>query len=235
MGALTALLARDVSGQGQQVDVSAQASLMAAIAHAPIFWDLLGENAMRSGPCISGRSVSGAAFRNIWPCKDGYVAIALYGGPIGRHTFKAMTVWMDERGGAPEVMKRTDWDNFDVATVSREAVAELEGAIGPFLQGLTRQEFFKGVIERNMLGYMAATVEDIWRDEQLAARGFWQEIDAPWGGTTPFPGSFALFDGLRPAIRCPAPTIGQHNAEIYGHELGLSADDLMALRAAGAI
>src|SRR5204862_5269945 len=38
MGTLTAVLARDVTGLGQRVDVSAQASLITAISHAPIFW-----------------------------------------------------------------------------------------------------------------------------------------------------------------------------------------------------
>jgi formyl-CoA transferase len=51
----------------------------------------------------------------------------------------------------------------------------------------------------------------------------------------PFPGSFALFDGARPSIRRRAPRIGEHNAEIYGGELGLSAAELTALRGAGAI
>jgi crotonobetainyl-CoA:carnitine CoA-transferase CaiB-like acyl-CoA transferase len=238
MGTLTALLARDATGLGQHVDVSAQASLLAAIAHAPIFWDIARENPGRSGPYISGRSVSGAAFRNIWPCRDGYVAFALYGGPVGRQTGKTLVAWMEERGGAPESIRKFDWDSFDVATASRETVAELEAAIGPFLLGLTRREFFKGVVERNMLGYPAATVEDIWRDEQLAARGFWQQVEVPWGRageTLPFPGSFALFDGERPAIRRPAPRLGEHNAEIYGGELGLTAEDLAALRGAGVI
>jgi crotonobetainyl-CoA:carnitine CoA-transferase CaiB-like acyl-CoA transferase len=237
MGTLTAFLARQASGVGQQVDVSAQASLITAISHAPIFWDLLGENPSRSGPFLSGRSVSGAVFRNIWPCRDGYVTFALYGGPAGRETGKALVAWMEQRGGAPEVLRRLDWDQFDVATVPPDTVRDLEAAIGPFLLGLTRAEFFAGVVERNMLGYPVATVEDIRSDKQLAARSFWQEVEAPWadGGSLPFPGSFAFLDGVRPSIRRTAPRLGEHNAEIYGGELGLTADELVALRGAGVL
>src|SRR5262249_21650805 len=61
MGSRLALLARDATGLGQHVDVSAQESMITAIAHAPTFWDLLGEDPLRRGPYLSGRSVSGAA------------------------------------------------------------------------------------------------------------------------------------------------------------------------------
>lgn len=237
MGTLVAVLARDATGLGQRVDLSAQESLITAVSHAPLFWDLLGEEQRRSGPFLTGRNVSGTPFRNIWPCRDGFVAFALYGGPAGRHTGKAMTAWMEELGCATDGISQVDWDRFDVATVTTEGVAEIEGAIGPFLLKLSRQEFFRGVLERNMLGYPVATVEDIWRDEQLRAREFWAEVEPAWaeGGSLPFPGSFALFDGARPAIRRRAPRVGEHNAEVYGGELGLSADELAALREAGVI
>jgi len=50
----------------------------------------------------------------------------------------------------------------------------------------------------------------------------------------PFPGGFALFDGERPALRRPAPRVGEHNVEIYG-EAGVTPDELAQLRAAGTI
>jgi crotonobetainyl-CoA:carnitine CoA-transferase CaiB-like acyl-CoA transferase len=172
----------------------------------------------------------------IWPCRDGYVAFALYGGPAGRHTSKQLVAWMEELGADPGAMKTVDWDSFEVTTATPELVHQLEEAIGPFLLKLTRQEFFKGVVARNMLGYPVATVEDIWQDEQLVARGFHQEVAAPWGGDMlPFPGSFALFDGCRPVLRRTAPRPGEHNAEIYCGELGLTPDELVALREAGVV
>jgi benzylsuccinate CoA-transferase BbsE subunit len=236
MGTLTALLARDVTGRGQWVDVSAQESMIAALAHAPIYWDMLRQDPRRSGPFLSGRSVTGANFRNIWPCKDGYLAFSLYGGSVGRHTGRALAGWMAERGAAEPAIAEFDWDRFDVATATPELVARLEGAIEPFFRTLTRQEFFQGVIERNMLGYPAATVEDIVADPQLAARGFWEELPTPWeaGARVRLPGSFALFDGERPPLRRPAPRLGEHNAELYG-ELGLEREALAQLRTEGVV
>ncbi len=236
VGTLLAVLARDATGRGQHVDTSAQASMVTAISHAPLFWDLLGEDPKRSGPFLSGRSVTGARFRNVWPCKDGYVTFALYGGPAGRHTSKALVVWMAERGAARAALAAVDWDRFDVATATQEVVDALEDEIAPFLLGLTKAEFFEGVIGRNMLGYPVADTEDIRRDEQLEARNFWQQVEAPWGGSTlTFPGSFALFDGARPPIRRGAPGVGEHNVEVYVGELGLTTHELVALRGAGAV
>ena len=236
MGTLMAVLARDATGHGQHVDVSAQASMITAISHAPVFWDLLHEEQVRSGPYLTGRSVTGANYRMIWPCRDGYVAFALYGGPAGRHTSKQLVAWMEELGVDPGAMKAVDWDGFEVTAATPELVAELEEGIGPFLLKLTRQEFFKGVVARNMLGYPVATVEDIWQDEQLESRGFHQQVAAPWSGEAlAFPGSFALFDGCRPELRRTAPRLGEHNSQVYCGELGLTPDELVALHEAGVV
>ncbi|MDH3547157.1 MAG: CoA transferase, partial [Gammaproteobacteria bacterium] len=59
-GALTALAHRTAGGGGQHVDVSAQASVVVALAHAPTFFDLLGEIPSRAGSHITGRTVKGA-------------------------------------------------------------------------------------------------------------------------------------------------------------------------------
>src|SRR5579859_1902161 len=227
MGTLMAVLTRDASpgGEGQHVDVSAQASMVTAISHAPIFWDLLGEEQHRSGPFLAGRSVTGAQFRNVWSCRDGYVTFALYGGPAGRDSSRELVAWMDESlpGGAPPALKAVDWEAFDPTCATQAEVDVLEADIAPFIQGLTKDEFFARFVARNMLGYKVSTVEDILSDPQLAARGFWHQVESPWqtGQSLTFPGSFAFFDGRRPAAHRLAPALGQHTAEVLSEWLGV--------------
>ncbi len=226
MGTLMAVLARDANGgAGQHVDVSAQASMVTAISHAHIFWDLLGEEPYRSGPFLTGRSVNGARFRNIWPCRDGYVTFALYGGPAGRDSSRELVAWIEEAQGASPALKAVDWSTFDPTRATQAQVDALEADIAPFIQSLTKDEFFARFVERNMLGYKVSTVEDILDDPQLAARAFWHQVQSPWtaGQTLPFPGSFGLFDGQRSIPRRLAPALGEHTAEVLCEWLGVHA------------
>jgi crotonobetainyl-CoA:carnitine CoA-transferase CaiB-like acyl-CoA transferase len=236
-GVLMAVLAREQTGRGQHVDVSAQAGMLTATSQAPIFWDLLGEEQHRSGPYLVGRSVTGARFRNIWPCRDGYITFALYGGEAGRRTGRALVQWMNEAlpEGAPALLADLEWAQFDVATASQDLVDALEAAIAPFFLSLSRAEFFAGVTARGMLGYPLATVEDLASDQQLAARGFWQPVETPWDGELCATGSFALFDGERPSVRRTAPCVGEHNLDVLGRELGLGLDEITTLRSAGVV
>jgi crotonobetainyl-CoA:carnitine CoA-transferase CaiB-like acyl-CoA transferase len=202
MGALVAIAAREKTGRGQHVDVSAQAAMATVHPPAIVFWDTLREEHRRLGPYLMGRSIVGAKFRNIWPCADGHVAFAVQGGPIGRHTGRMLGEWMRERGAIDDVVGSIDWDAFDNRKLSQDDVDRLESAIAKLLATLTKREFFAGVIARNMLGYPVADARDIFADEQLRARGFWQEIVVS-GRRLNVPGGFALFDGERPRVGAP--------------------------------
>lgn len=236
MGALTALAYRSVTGRGQHVDVSAQAAVMAALAHAPAFWDINRINPQRAGIYVTGRSLKGAKMRVFWPCRDGWINFIIYGGAAGRHTNQQLVSWMSERGMAPDWLNEIDWTKFEVTFLSQEEVNKLEAPIGDFFLTLTKNEFLEGAVKRQMLGYPVSTVEDIYSDRQLAARGFWQDVYEPLSGTKlKYPGGFALVGGERLRIPRPAPLVGQHNREIYVEELGLTDCEMKKLEASGAI
>lgn len=226
MGALTALVYRTKTGVGQRVDVSAQSAVVAALAHAPVFWDLTGVNPERAGIYITGRSVSGARMRAFWPCRDGWINFIIYGGAAGRHTNRQLVAWMDERGMASDALKQIDWSTFSVPTLTQREVDALEGPVARFLATLTKREFLEGAVARQMLGYPVSTAQDIYNDPQLAARNFWQEVVGERsGGAIRFPGGFAVVDGERLPIRRPPPEIGEHNEEIYGPLLAAARAD----------
>lgn len=236
MGALTALAYRSLTGRGQRVDVSAQAAVMAALAHAPAFWDINRVNPQRAGIYVTGRSLNGAKMRVFWPCQDGWINFIIYGGAAGRHTNQQLVSWMNEKGMAPDWMRQTDWTRFEVTSLTQEEVDRLEAPIKDFFLTLTKNEFLEGAVERQMLGYPVSTVEDMYNDRQLAARHFWQEIRDPASGATlKYPGGFAIVNGERLKIQRPAPRAGQHNREIYVEELGLTECEMKRLETDGVI
>jgi crotonobetainyl-CoA:carnitine CoA-transferase CaiB-like acyl-CoA transferase len=66
---------------------------------------------------------------------------------------------------------------------------------------------------------------------QLEHRRFFQVMQHPVTGETRYPGLPMSFSGLeRDRHPLPPPTLGQHNDEILGGELGLSEEELRDLR-----
>lgn len=236
MGTLIAHHYRMRTGRGQYVDVSSQASLLWALSHAPSFWDLNRELQRRAGVYLTGRSTTRARMRTIWTCRDGYVTFTIYGGVAGRHTNRQLVAWMSERGMAPEFLKTIDWDRFDVATLTQEEADRLEVAIGKFLEGLTKAEFFEEVVARGMLGYPVATAQDILADPHLEDRAFWRDVLHPHlGRVLKVPGPFAKFTKSPCAPSRPAPRVGEHNVAIYQGEVGLGEEQLIQLLENGVI
>jgi len=66
---------------------------------------------------------------------------------------------------------------------------------------------------------------------QIRSRGFYQTLEHPITGPTPYPNLPIRFSAHGPGLHAfPAPTLGQHNEAILGGELGLSHAELEALR-----
>ena len=60
-------------------------------------------------------------------------------------------------------------------------------------------------------------------------------IDHPELGEIVVPATPLRLHGTDPVAAGPSPTVGQHNAEIYGDWLGLSAAEIAELREIGVI
>jgi crotonobetainyl-CoA:carnitine CoA-transferase CaiB-like acyl-CoA transferase len=236
MGALIAHYHRELTGEGQQVDVSAQACLLWAFSHAHTFWDLNRHLEKRAGSFMTGRSITGAKMRVFWPCKDGYLNFIIYGGEAGRRTNQALVDWMDSQGTAPDFLKQKDWKTFDIAKVTQEEIDLMEKPIGEFFKSVTKADFFKQVVKRQMLGYPVASVKEIFADPQHEARNFWQKVEHPeLKSAIEYPGGFAKFSEGACQIWRRAPLIGEHNREIYGQELRIAPAEIAELQEQGVI
>ena len=78
--------------------------------------------------------------------------------------------------------------------------------------------------------------EQLLDDPHLHDRGFWKEVEHPEiGRSFVYPGEAAIYNGSPWAISRRAPLVGEHNAEIFCGELGLSRGELSALAENGVI
>ena len=235
-GGLIAHYQRELSGRGQQVDISLQSGLLWAMANAPAFWATNRTVPRRAGRQVTGRSVTGATMQAIYHCKDGYINFIIYGGAAGKRSNQALVAWLAEEGLATERLLHKEWDCFNIAESTQAEIDELEQPTAELFRRYTKAEFLEQGFKRGMLGYPVADAGDILGDPHLESREFWRNLELPaLGQTLKFPGGFARFSQAAAGPRRAAPEIGEHNVEIYQGELGLSGAELTKLKENGVI
>jgi len=234
-GTMIALYHRELTGEGQWIDLSIQEAVKGTVLNARQFWELNNIILKRAGPFRIGLSTT-ANQRLIWRCKDGYVNFSVIAGLAGVRTNTAIVQWMESEGMGDEYLSGMNWEEFDMANATQEQFDRFEHAISCFFESHTVEELYRGAIERRIMLYPVCTAKELWEDPQLKARGFWEEVDCPeLGEKLACPGSAFVFSGERLKLRRRAPLIGEHNEEVYRGELGLAKEELSVLKHAGAI
>jgi len=231
VGAMLALYDRWTTGEGQHVDVSIQES--GGRGTAPVGWAL---TRVRMPRGIGQAGTAGLRTTYTWPCKDGYILFFYATGAQGVRVSRPLVEWMEEEGMSDEFLSGIDWATFDLRQATQDTVDRMTETTRRFFMSHTKAELFEGAVKRRILLYPVNTAADILDSPQLAARDFWREIEHPeLGVTITYPGPFANASGTPLRLSRRAPLIGEHNAEIYCGELGLSREELVILKQAGVI
>ena len=229
-GTLIALYYREVSGEGQHVDISVQTAMANFHYNAQAVWDMNKVIMKRVG---ASRAATSAFVnqRQIWPCRDGYVAFLFFGGSYGRRLVEPLIKWMDEEGMAEVFLKEVNWDELDLATIDRQFFDRIQDNIAEFLLTHTKAELSEETYKRGGVLCPVQTIGDITQSPQLEARGFWQEVSHPeLGASITYPGGIVKMSDWNPVIKRRAPLIGEHNLEIYEEEIGFSREELSVLK-----
>ena len=234
-GAMLAHTHRALTGEGQHVDVSCQQAVARTLAHAPQIWDIEGAILQRMGVY---RQTSGEnRVRINWPCADGYVNYMLQGGNVSGST-RALFQWMEEDGFDVTDLQAFEWETMGYGRITPDVMDTVVGPMSEFFLLHTREELTRESVSRRILLFPVATPSDLRQHPQLEARGYFTPVSHPGLELEiDYPGAF-IKDGdgspLAP-LRRRAPMVGEHNHEIYCGELGLSPEEIEALRRSGVI
>jgi crotonobetainyl-CoA:carnitine CoA-transferase CaiB-like acyl-CoA transferase len=235
IGALVANHHRQLTGEGQHVDVSIQESVAGITLDEQVWWNL-NEIIVKRAGSVRVRPDNGVRHRFIWPCKDGYLVFVMIGGSWGAGSLRSLVKWMDEEKMANDLVRNMDWDKFDWGRLLQDEVDAVMDPIGKFFMSHTKTELFEGAIQRRVTLYPVSTTEDTMKSVQLEARDYWTKLDHPELNTSiTYPGPFIKASETPLTLRCRAPLLGEHNKEIYQRDLGLSDEDLRTLKGNGTI
>ena len=135
-----------------------------------------------------------------------------------------------------KVMGRDDWAS-DPRLLTHESrwehVDELNAELAAWIEAQPVDELCAALDEGKLAYSFIYSVEDIMKDPHYQARGTIVSVPDAQIGPVRMAGVVPKFSGTpeRP-IEC-APDLGQHNEEIYGGLLGLTAERIEALSEAG--
>ncbi len=220
---LIALYHRLNTGQGQYVDVSMQEAVAATTEHVNTTYNYEGTPAVRCGFRHGGQFVA------TWRCKDGYASIT----NNTQRAWDDLRAWMAEDGLVGDLMdERYD----DLLILRGEHSGYIEGLIEAWAMTHTRRE----ITERGQTNHHpwgpVATPEELLGNPQLWDRGFFMEVEHPeMGATLTYPGAPYVLSRSPWKLRTTAPGVGEHNVDVYGNELGLTAQEIEALTRSGVV
>lgn len=206
VGAIMALHHRQLTGEGQQVDISVQHVL------SQVSWSLFSR--WDSEKVIKTRSVQLPNQGILWPCKDGYVVFFFHGsGMLATWYNPPFLKWMDKYGMAPDFMKEHDWES--ALPVTDEMLARMRQSVAQFFMAHPKTQLFREGDKFGRAPYPLSDIKDALESIQLADRKFWTEIRHPeLNSVVTYPGAFAKCSEAPPRTSRRAPLIGEHNHEI---------------------
>ncbi len=218
-GALVALSHRRATGEGQVVDVGLYEPMLRMLDEMIPVYAATGHVRERIG--------SGTEYvvpHNHYRTRDGrWIAIACTNDRMFERLLSAMGR-MDLRFSCGTMAERL------------ERRVELDTLVGAWVGEFTAAEALERLDQARVPCGLVNSVTDLFDDPQIKARENIVTLPNPLGGLFQAVGIVPRLSLTPGAVDHAGPaTVGEHNEEIYCGRLGLSADELAALRARGVV
>ncbi len=212
-----ALWERDVggSGEGQVVDVSLYEPLMQVVGA-----QLAAAGACGAAPTRTGSRSPFAAPRNVYPTADGrWIAISAATQSVAERLFAAM--------GRRDLL---DDPRYATNAARVAHVEELDGLVEAWTSARDRAEVLAVLDAAEVAAGPVNTITDLLADRHLAERGSITGLDDP-DLRVPIPQVPFRLSRTPGAVAGAPPAVGEHTDEVLEQLVGLTADEVAALRA----
>ncbi len=220
IGIMGALFARANDGAGQWIDVSIQESTASAVEH--LAGRYFGEHDI---PRRYGTMHWFHGFR-VAPCRNGYVMHSISG------DWNTLLEWIKSDGKADE-LTQPQWNDDGYRRLNCE---RLYAILDEWVKDKDRDELAARAQTLRLPYAAVRRLDELPGDEQLAARGYFVEVEHPeLGRTFRYPGAPSIFSATPWRVYRRPPLVGEHTAEILGRELGINADEMAVMAAEGVI
>lgn len=221
-GVITALYERSVTGQGRLVEVAMQESVYPALASNLAFLHASeGEVPPRTGNKHGGLAICPY---NVYAAADGHIAINVVKEVHWESLLRAMG--RADLEGDPRYASNA---------LRVEHMAVVDGMVEAWTRTLPRDEVMALLKHHRIPSAPVRNLREVMHDPHMHQRGMLETIDHPDLGRIVVPTSPLRFHGADKLATTPSPRVGQHNAEVYGGWLGLSAAEIGALEREGVI
>jgi crotonobetainyl-CoA:carnitine CoA-transferase CaiB-like acyl-CoA transferase len=220
---MLALRDRETSGEGRMVEVTMIEAALNAAAEQVVEYEASGTLFARDGnrgPLAAPQNVYPAAGDEEW------IALAV--------TSDAVWDTLREHLGDPEWARDPLLATLDGRRAAHDLLDE---RLGAWCATRDARATADALSEAGVPAGYVVDGRDIARNPQLLHRGYFGREHHPVTGTHPIPTVPFRFESRRGRdwLTRPAPTLGEHNREVLGGELGLGDAELAALEAAGLI
>jgi crotonobetainyl-CoA:carnitine CoA-transferase CaiB-like acyl-CoA transferase len=220
VGAFTigaALLSRLRTGAGQYIEVSLAEVLTGLLPEPLIDYTLNGRIA---GP-LGNRNPDAAPW-SVYRCagEDDWAAICCR----DDGDFLALCAVLDRSDLLAD-------PRFATLSARLQNAGELDAIVSAWTRDRDKHAVAEALQSAGVPAEAAQTMPEALVDRQLQARGFFARVDHPEAGTHSYPLQPSHLSRTPPRDYRAAPTYGQHNLEVLGDLLGLTAEELDSLGA----
>ena len=222
IGILAAIVQRQATGVGQQVEVSQQ-DAVANLTRVHIR-----EQYMNGEPVVRrGNRQYGNAPVNAYRCRPGGPNDYLFVHGVTPDMFQALmrTIGRHDLADDPTLQSRA-------GRFAR--VDEIDALIEAWTGKHTKQEAMEILAGAGVACGAVLDSAEVLADEHLRGRGMVVDLEHPDRGRFPMLGNPVHMSDSPTEVR-RAPLLGEHTAEVLGGLLGLSADELAQLKKDGAV